>query len=194
MAAMEWVKSIGISTHLAVATCLRLVLIAYGQHQDINMEVRICGELEIRFVQVKYTDVDYRVFTDGARHVYEGGSPYDRHTYRLKAEGANRICPGIHSFGRYSPLLAYLMLPNLWSASFGKLLFVMFDIFSGHLIYCILRFKSVSLVVRHIPPLQGGGHHQRAGGQAGRLLLAPQPPRNELVHKVSRCPLSGESS
>jgi len=105
---IEWMSNIGISTHLAVATFLRLVLIAYGQHQDVTMEV-------------KYTDIDYRVYTDAARHLWEGRSPYDRHTYR------------------YSPLLAYLMLPNLWSPSVGKLLFVLADIFAGHLIYCILR-------------------------------------------------------
>lgn len=109
--AMDWARSIGINTHLAVATFLRLVLIAYGQHQDVTMEV-------------KYTDVDYRVFTDAARHVWEGGSPYDRHTYR------------------YSPLLAFLMLPNIWSPSIGKLVFVLFDIFAGKLIYCILRSES----------------------------------------------------
>jgi len=107
----EWVKTIGMQTHLAVATFLRLVLIAYGQQQDMMMEV-------------KYTDVDYRVFTDGARHVWEGGSPYDRHTYR------------------YSPLLAYMMVPNMWSPSIGKLVFVMFDILAGHLIYCILRSEA----------------------------------------------------
>ena len=55
----EWIKSISISTHMTLSMLLRLVLIAYGQHQDETMEV-------------KYTDVDYRVFTDAARHVYEG--------------------------------------------------------------------------------------------------------------------------
>jgi len=111
VAISEWVKTIGMSTHLAVATFLRLVLIAYGQQQDMMMEV-------------KYTDVDYHVFTDGARHVWEGRSPYDRHTYR------------------YSPLLAYMMVPNMWSPSMGKLIFVLFDIFAGHLLYCILRSEG----------------------------------------------------
>jgi len=107
--AVEWIKSIGMSTSMTLATLLRLLLIAYGQHQDSTMDV-------------KYTDVDYRVFNDAARHVYEGDSPYLRHTYR------------------YSPLLAYLMVPNImWSPSIGKLIFVMFDIFAGYLIYCILR-------------------------------------------------------
>ena len=39
MAMAEWVKTIGMSTHLAVTTFLRLVLIAYGQQQDMMMEV-----------------------------------------------------------------------------------------------------------------------------------------------------------
>ena len=107
--AREWLKSISISTHLTLGMLLRLILIAYGQHQDETMEVL-------------YTDVDYKVFTDAARHVYDGGSPYDRHTFR------------------YSPLLAWLMVPNIvWSPNLGKLIFVLCDIFAGHLIYNILK-------------------------------------------------------
>ena len=32
-----------------------------------------------------------------------------------------------------------MMIPNMWSPSIGKLVFVMFDILAGQLIYCILR-------------------------------------------------------
>ena len=95
----------------------RLMLIAYGQHQDESMDV-------------KYTDIDYHVFTDAARHVYDGGSPYSRHTYR------------------YSPLLAYLMIPNVaWSPNVGKLMFVMFDIFAGYLIYNILKYDGKCMIL-----------------------------------------------
>jgi len=111
---MEWVKSISVSTHMTLAMLIRLMLIAYGQHQDETMEV-------------KYTDVDYKVITDAARHVWDGGSPYQRHTYR------------------YSPLLAYLMLPNVtWSPNLGKLLFVLCDVAAGFLIYSILKREAGS--------------------------------------------------
>ncbi|CAG0898912.1 unnamed protein product [Darwinula stevensoni] len=95
--------------HASSALAIRLGLVYYGKLQDEQF-------------LVKYTDVDYHVYTDAARHVHEGGSPYDRHTYR------------------YSPLLAYLMLPNLLlSPHFGKALFCLADILCGYLIHRMLR-------------------------------------------------------
>lgn len=57
-----------------------------------------------------YTDTDYEVFSDAATHVYNGGSPYARHTYR------------------YTPLAAYLVLVNnLIHPLAGKFVFIVLD-------------------------------------------------------------------
>ncbi|XP_077283712.1 phosphatidylinositol glycan anchor biosynthesis class M [Arctopsyche grandis] len=88
-------------THLVIGTIIRLFLILYGQFHD-------------EMYAVPYTDVDYRVFTDAARHVLNDESPYRRHTYR------------------YSPILAFLMTPNiLLNSNFGKILFSLVDILVG---------------------------------------------------------------
>ncbi|GKZ29592.1 GPI mannosyltransferase 1 [Aspergillus brasiliensis] len=90
------------------AIALRAILLVYGAWQDANSAV-------------KYTDIDYLVFTDAARYVSHGASPYERDTYR------------------YTPLLAWLLLPTSWSGpsflfAFGKALFALSDVLAGWLI------------------------------------------------------------
>lgn len=95
----------------SAAILLRVSLLLYGQLQDA-------------YSPMKYTDIDYYVFTDAARFVSIGQSPYMRDTYR------------------YTPLLAWLLLPSTWyswSFSFGKVLFALGDIFAGWLVVRVLR-------------------------------------------------------
>lgn len=78
---------------LIFSTILRVLLIIYGDWQDSHMEVR-------------YTDVDYLVFSDAAALMSSGESPFKRTTYR------------------YSPLLAFILIPNaIFHPSWGKFLF-----------------------------------------------------------------------
>lgn len=94
----------------AAATLLRLVLLVYGGWQDANSAV-------------KYTDIDYMVFTDAARFVSKGEPPYARDTYR------------------YTPLLAWMLIPTAWSSVtfvFGKVLFALADVVAGWLVVQLL--------------------------------------------------------
>ena len=69
------------------------------------------GEWQDAHLQVKYTDVDYAVVTDAAAAVAAGGSPFERATFR------------------YTPLLAWAALPNIWvHPAAGKLLFCAADL------------------------------------------------------------------
>ncbi|KAG8228536.1 hypothetical protein J437_LFUL008993, partial [Ladona fulva] len=89
--------------HIIIAWVLRIMLIIYGEWHDANMHL-------------PFTDIDYHVFTDAARHVSEGGSPYNRSTYR------------------YPPILAVMLLPNIWiHKCFGKILFATVDVIAGSL-------------------------------------------------------------
>lgn len=74
--------------------------------------------------QLRFTDIDYDVYTDAAAYVLDGGSPYQRSTYR------------------YTPFLAYLLLPNLtFHPLFGKIIFCLGDILAGYLMQILLPPK-----------------------------------------------------
>jgi phosphatidylinositol glycan class M len=91
---------------------LRAVFLLYGLWQDANSPM-------------KYTDIDYYVFTDAARFISRGQSPYARDTYR------------------YTPLLAWLIYPIVWPGkfwfSFGKILFAVGDVAAGWMMFRVLK-------------------------------------------------------
>lgn len=95
------VRDPGVWTLLVVGGLLRLAFTAFGLWQDAVFPV-------------KYTDIDYAVISDAAAALLQGGSPFDRATYR------------------YTPLLAWVVLPNVWlHSAFGKLLFSLADVVAG---------------------------------------------------------------
>jgi phosphatidylinositol glycan class M len=103
----------GIRFHAGLAALVRLAFLGFGIWQDAHM-------------LVKYTDVDYKVFTDASRHVVHNRSPYDRHTYR------------------YSPLVAWMLVPNvILDPNWGKLLFVVADVACGCFVYVLVKSELI---------------------------------------------------
>lgn len=98
---------------MLLAICQRLVFFFWGIYQDATMVP-------------KFTDVDYLVFTDAARFVTQGFSPYLRDTYR------------------YTPLLAWLLVPTTIWFPFGKILFILGDLIAGILMMKIFVSMGIS--------------------------------------------------
>ena len=123
----------GFARILLAAGGLRIVLLGWGSYQD-------------QVSAVKYTDVDYFVFTDAAACLafpaspdcslatgplrnflpLRMGDPYARDTYR------------------YTPILAFLALPNvLLHPISAKLLFATADLIVGYLLYAQLLRRGI---------------------------------------------------
>ncbi|KAK5659276.1 hypothetical protein OQA88_1369 [Cercophora sp. LCS_1] len=111
------------TTLYLLATALRLTLLVYGLAQDA-------------LSPLKYTDIDYLVFTDASRFISHSQSPYARETYR------------------YTPLLAWFLLPtsvtvssspilNTILFSSGKVLFAVADLVAGWLIEQVLVMRGM---------------------------------------------------
>eukprot|EP00249_Psilotum_nudum_P007694 c20754_g1_i2 orf=635-1669(-) len=98
---------------LCISAFLRTFFILFGEMQDAHMEVR-------------YTDIDYSVYSDAAALMWKGRSPFERDTYR------------------YSPILALLLVPNvILHRCWGKFLFSAADLLVGHIIHRILRLRGI---------------------------------------------------
>ena len=77
---------------------------------------------------ITFTDTDYDVFSDAATHVWNGGSPFSRHTYR------------------YTPLAAYACLVNNWiHPQAGKVLFCILDIITGIIFWQLIELQKNAL-------------------------------------------------
>lgn len=98
---------------ILVSLVIRVGFFLFGLYQDA-------------YLDVKYTDIDYYVFTDASGYVYQGKSPYLRETYR------------------YTPLLALMLVPTQFWFGFGKLCFVLADLCTGVVIMKILRLQKLS--------------------------------------------------
>lgn len=132
---------------LGVATRILLLLIAAWQDA---------------YLDVKFTDIDYNVYTDAAKHVLQGGSPYDRPTYR------------------YTPIIAWLLLPNhLLFGAWGKVLFCTADIavaYLGAKYYKVRPVRRLSLSNSAPHPCAAlCAFRERMASPAGHVPVALQP-------------------
>ena len=84
--------------------------------------VFIASIIDERTPNMKYTDTDYDVFTDAAKQVYRGKSPYKRSTYR------------------YTPIAAYICTLNVVIHPLaGKIVFCILDVLMGMLMWNLIE-------------------------------------------------------
>lgn len=87
----------------------RLLALAYSAGHDCFID------------HIKYTDIDYHVFTNGSRSLVNNENIYLHNTEY-----------------RYSPLISLIFVPNLFiNMNFGKLILVISDTLCGYLLYIL---------------------------------------------------------
>ncbi|PPQ97573.1 hypothetical protein CVT26_002360, partial [Gymnopilus dilepis] len=125
---------------LLLSVVIRIALILYSEWHDAHSVV-------------KYTDVDYRVFSDAASFLLHPGPGSVNHAQQPLNTLFGRVFrigdPYTRETYRYTPLLALLLTPNSWlHPSFGKYIFALCDIVNGILIYQLLRTEILPHVVQ----------------------------------------------
>eukprot|EP01056_Protomagalhaensia_sp_Gyna25_P005152 Protomagalhaensia_sp_Gyna_25__5151@NODE_605_length_3029_cov_7_218060_g468_i0_p1_GENE_NODE_605_length_3029_cov_7_218060_g468_i0NODE_605_length_3029_cov_7_218060_g468_i0_p1_ORF_typecomplete_len482_score37_00Mannosyl_trans/PF05007_13/9_6e02Mannosyl_trans/PF05007_13/1_9e62PIGU/PF06728_13/7_9e28PIGU/PF06728_13/2_3GT87/PF09594_10/1e13GT87/PF09594_10/8e03PMT_2/PF13231_6/1_6e08PMT_2/PF13231_6/1_5e02PMT_2/PF13231_6/1_8e04Pmp3/PF01679_17/8_1Pmp3/PF01679_17/27_NODE_605_length_3029_cov_7_218060_g468_i018716 len=109
---------------------VHISFIAYGLIQDWRSDF-------------KYTDIDYAIYNGGARGMlHKSADPIEDmmtlDTFQTRAS------PYWRSTYRYSPIMALLVLPDLWIGPlFGKLLFSAFNLLTGWMVQNILKLRQV---------------------------------------------------
>ncbi|KAI9218421.1 PIG-M-domain-containing protein [Blastocladiella britannica] len=124
----------------------------------LRIGMLIYGAWQDANLPVPYTDIDYRVFTDAAAAVAKHGSPYDRATYR------------------YTPLLAWLLVPQIWLGwdVWGKLLFVAADLVTA----VVVRALTIDAIEKQ-------SHGERNGKARASWLTAACWLLNPFVANIS---------
>lgn len=168
-------KHITLRNAMLMAVALRVGLLIYGDYHD-------------RHSSLKYTDVDYRVFSDASRFIahpsagnfaqgfvprmlsWSLGDPYTRATYR------------------YTPLLALLTLPNEHlHPVFGKILFALCDLLIGFMLYRI-SLRAGNAPMANAPQSPKVPSLERAAPEPQRppvLLIAALWLLNPMVANIS---------
>ncbi|KAI0273595.1 glycosyltransferase family 50 protein [Gloeopeniophorella convolvens] len=126
---------------VALSIAIRVGLILYSEWHDAHSVV-------------KYTDIDYSVFSDAASFTLAPGQ--QNRAQGTLAAWLNVGDPYLRETYRYTPLLALLLAPNEWlHKSFGKYLFAGCDILAGVLMHKLL--VSVILPRGARPRTEAGG-------------------------------------
>ncbi|KIM48690.1 glycosyltransferase family 50 protein [Hebeloma cylindrosporum] len=126
---------------LVISTLLRVILIVYSEWHDARSVV-------------KYTDVDYRVFSDAAYFLQHPAPAEGNH-----AQGPLKELPYKRETYRYTPLLALLLVPNSWfHPSFGKYIFALCDLVNGILIYRLLKTEVDGLQTERLATIYSAVH------------------------------------
>lgn len=106
------IKSVG--SLLLYGFIIRLIALSYSILHDKHV------------YHIKYTDIDYHVFTKGTKAILDGKSPYDDPEYR------------------YPPIVALVFITNiLLNLNSGKLLLIFTDILCGQLLYTLNIYQGV---------------------------------------------------
>ncbi|KAH7340206.1 glycosyltransferase family 50 protein [Rhizoctonia solani] len=118
-------RHVSLQNAMLLATALRVGLLIYGDYHD-------------RHSSLKYTDVDYRVFSDASNFITHPTPNNSAQGLLARATSWNLGDPYTRATYRYTPLLALLMIPNgSWHPAFGKIIFALCDLLVGFILYRI---------------------------------------------------------